>query len=282
MIIYKTTNLINQKFYVGKDPQNNPNYYGSGKRLKLAIQKYGLDNFKKEIIEVCNTLEEPNAREKFWIKEFNAINEGYNISLGGDGGDTISNNPRKNEIGKKISESNKGRSIGKTNSKETREKISKALKGKFLGNKNPNYGKNHTDEAKDKIRKKALGRVVSDETRKKLSIKNKGKKGFVWTDEMRQKLSESRKNNNPFKGKTHTPEVRARLSEINKKPKSEEHKRKISETLKGNKPGNMRKVIVDGIEYESLSYAARQIGIPTSTMKNRLKSPKFDNYRYKV
>jgi hypothetical protein len=44
----------------------------------------------------------------------------------------------------------------------------------------------------------------------------------------------------------------------------------------------MRKVIVDGIEYESLSYAARQIGIPTSTMKNRLKSPKFDNYRYKV
>lgn len=282
MIIYKTTNLINQKFYVGKDTHNNPNYYGSGKRLKLAIQKYGLENFRKEIIEVCNTLEELNAREKFWIKELNAINEGYNISLGGDGGDTISNNPRKKEIGKKISESNKGRSIGKTNSKETREKISKALKGKFLGNKNPNYGKNHTDEAKDKIRKKALGRVVSDETRKKLSIKNKGKKGFVWTDEMRQKLSESRKNNNPFKGKTHTPEVRARLSEINKKPKSEEHKRKISETLKGNKPGNMRKVIVDGIEYESLSYAARQIGIPISTMKNRLKSPKFDNYRYKV
>lgn len=281
MIIYKTTNLINQKIYVGKDTHNNPNYYGSGKRLKLAIQKYGLENFKKEIIEVCDTLEELNTREKFWIKELNAINEGYNISLGGDGGDTISNNPRKKEIGKKISESNKGRSIGKTNSKETREKISKALKGKFLGNKNPNYGKNHTDEAKDKIRKKALGRVVSDETRKKLSIKNKGKKGFVWTDEMRQKLSESRKNNNPFKGKTHTPEVRARLSEINKKPKSEEHKRKISETLKGNKPGNMRKVIVDGNEYESLSYAARQIGIPISTMKNRIKSPKFDNYRYK-
>ena len=43
----------------------------------------------------------------------------------------------------------------------------------------------------------------------------------------------------------------------------------------------MRKVIVDGIEYESLSYGARQIGIPISTMKNRLKSPKFDNYKYK-
>lgn len=281
MIIYKTTNLVNQKFYVGKDTHNNPNYYGSGKRLKLAIQKYGIENFKKEILEICESLEHLNEREKFWIKELNAIDEGYNISLGGDGGDTISNNPRRDEISKKISESNKGRFVGKTNSKETRKKISKALKGRFLGDKNPNYGKNHTDEVKDKIRKKALGRVVSDETRKKISIKNKGKKGVVWTDEMRQKLSENRKINNPFKGKTHTKEVRELLSKINSKPKNEEHKRKISETLKGNKPGNMRKVIVDGIEYESLSFAAREIGIPTSTMKNRLKSPKFDNYKYK-
>jgi group I intron endonuclease len=281
MIIYRTTNLINQKFYVGKDTHNNPNYYGSGKRLKLAIKKYGIENFKKEVLEVCDTLELLNEREKFWIKELNAISEGYNISLGGDGGDTISNNPRRDEISKKISESNKGKFIGKTNSKETREKISNALKGRFVGDKNPNYGKNHTDEVKDKIRKKVLGRVVSDETRKKISIKNKGKKGVEWTDEMRQKLSESRKINNPFKGKTHTPEVIQKIKEANSKPKSEEHKRKISETLKGNKPGNMRKVIVDGIEYESLSYGARQIGIPISTMKNRLKSPKFDNYKYK-
>jgi len=281
MIIYRTTNLINQKFYVGKDTHNNPNYYGSGKRLKLAIKKYGIENFKKEVLEVCDTLELLNEREKFWIKELNAISEGYNISSGGDGGDTISNNPRRDEISKKISESNKGKFVGKTNSKETREKISNAIKGRFAGDKNPNYGKNHTDEAKDKIRKKALGRVVSDETRKKISIKNKGKKGVVWTDEMRQKLSASRKINNPFKGKTHTPEVIQKIKEANSKPKSEEHKRKISKTLKGNKPGNMRKVIVDGIEYESLSYGARQIGIPISTMKNRLKSPKFDNYKYK-
>jgi hypothetical protein len=64
MIIYKTTNLVNQKFYVGKDTNNNPNYYGSGKRLKLAIKKYGIVNFKKETLEVCNTLELLNERIK--------------------------------------------------------------------------------------------------------------------------------------------------------------------------------------------------------------------------
>jgi group I intron endonuclease len=249
MIIYKTTNLINQKFYVGKDTHNNPNYYGSGKRLKLAIQKYGIENFKKEIIEICDSVEKLNERERFWIKELNAINEGYNISLGGDGGDTISNNPRKYEIAKIHSQKMK---MEKFNKKKG-TKVVKLKKRDDPNWVNPNKG-----------------RVSS------LKGKPTGKKGIP-----NPTHSEWMKKNNPFKGKTHTTEVKEILGKINSKPKSEEHKRKISETLKGNKPGNMRRVIVDGVEYESLSYAARQIGIPTSTMKNRLKSPKFDNYKYK-
>ena len=42
MIIYKTTNLINGKFYIGKDSKNDPNYLGSGKILKKAFKKYGI------------------------------------------------------------------------------------------------------------------------------------------------------------------------------------------------------------------------------------------------
>jgi hypothetical protein len=118
--------------------------------------------------------------------------------------------------------------------------------------------------------------LIGEKISKKLKCRPTGKKGIP-----NPTHSEWMKKNNPFKGKTHTTEVKEILGKINSKPKSEEHKRKISETLKGNKPGNMRKVIVDGIEYESLSYAARQVGIPTATMKNRLKSPKFDNYKYK-
>jgi len=249
MIIYRTTNLINQKFYVGKDTHNNPNYYGSGKRLKLAIKKYGIVNFKKETLEVCNTLELLNEREKFWIKELKAITEGYNISLGGDGGDTISNNPRKYEIGRAHSEKMKDPKVNK-------KKGTKVIK----------------------LKKRDDTNWVNPQKNKPCPLRGKpsGRKGTT-----NSKHSEWMKQNNPFKGKTHTKEVRELLSKINSKPKSEEHKRKISETLKGNKPGNMRKVIVDGIEYESLSFAARQVGIPTSTMKNRLKSPKFDNYKYK-
>jgi group I intron endonuclease len=249
MIIYRTTNLINQKFYIGKDTHNNPNYYGSGKKMKLAIKKYGKENFKKEILEICETKEQLNEREKYWIEKLNAINEGYNISLGGDGGDTISNNPKKREIAKIHSEKMK---MEKFNKKKG-TKVVKLKKRDDSNWVNPNKGK------------------VSP-----LKGKSTGKKGIP-----NPTHSEWMKKNNPFKGKTHTKEVREILSKINSKPKSEEHKRKISETLKGNKPNNMRKVIVDDIEYESLSFAARKIGIPISTMKNRLKSPKFDNYRYK-
>jgi hypothetical protein len=50
VIIYKTTNLINNKIYIGKSNTNNSDYLGSGKRLKLAIKKYGKENFKKEML----------------------------------------------------------------------------------------------------------------------------------------------------------------------------------------------------------------------------------------
>ena len=46
MIIYKTTNLVNGKIYIGKDSKNNPNYLGSGNLLKKALIKYGKENFK--------------------------------------------------------------------------------------------------------------------------------------------------------------------------------------------------------------------------------------------
>lgn len=88
MVVYKTTNIINGKFYIGKDAKNRTSYLGSGKALKAAIQKYGKHNFKKEVLEHCSSLRELSEREVYWIRETNAIDEGYNIARGGDGGNT--------------------------------------------------------------------------------------------------------------------------------------------------------------------------------------------------
>jgi group I intron endonuclease len=251
MIIYKTTNLLNGKIYIGKDRYNNENYLGSGKILKQAIQKYGRDNFNKEILEECQDEKIWLKREVYWIEYFNSTKVGYNIALGGNGGDTISNNPNKDDIRKRHSEKMKDPNVNKNKARGRKPIIKKRDDPNWI---NPRLGKESP-----------------------LKGRSSGKKGIP-----NQKHSEWMKDNNPFRGKTHSEEHKQKLKEINSKPKSEEHKRKISETLKGNKPGNMTKVVINDKLYESLSEAARQLNLSTSTIKNRLKSKsdKFKSWMY--
>ena len=80
MVIYLTINKINGKKYLGKDVRNNPKYLGSGFDLKKAIEKYGIENFEKNILEVCNSKEELWKREEYWLNFYDAKNnkEFYN------------------------------------------------------------------------------------------------------------------------------------------------------------------------------------------------------------
>lgn len=72
--IYLTTNLINGKQYIGQHKgKPTDKYYGSGTNIVKAIQKYGKENFKKEILCYCSTREEADEKEKFYIAEFNAV-----------------------------------------------------------------------------------------------------------------------------------------------------------------------------------------------------------------
>ena len=90
MYIYKTTNLINNKIYIGlstKSVSESTDYYGSGANISKAIKKYGSENFTKEILaSSIESKEELVKLEIYWIDKYNSTERhiGYNISPGGD------------------------------------------------------------------------------------------------------------------------------------------------------------------------------------------------------
>lgn len=114
--IYITTNHINGKKYIGQKKYDKyghwENYLGSGIYLTRAIEKYGVENFSKEIIEECESKELLNERETHWISFYNAVDSDdfYNIASGGDGGNTISgyNDEQLKKYCQKLSKVRKG------------------------------------------------------------------------------------------------------------------------------------------------------------------------------
>lgn len=161
MIIYKTTNIVNGKIYIGFDTRNKSNYYGSGLKIKNALKKYGKTNFKKEIIEYCNTIEELYEREIYWIAYFHSRDDsiGYNIHKGGLGGNKPHDKTKPNPmLGRRHTEESK-KIIGEKNKQHQdllwqsadRQKLYSEL---FSGDKNPMFGKHHSEESKKTIGEK--------------------------------------------------------------------------------------------------------------------------------
>jgi group I intron endonuclease len=220
MIIYKTINLINNKFYIGQDSNNNPDYLGSGLLLKRAIEKYGRENFKKETLEVCDNKEQLNLREIHWIEYTSAKTEGYNIADGGHGGNTYTEETRK-----RISELFKGREI----SEETRKKISILNKGRVQ----------NLSEEQRLARSNKLKELRSDSEfmmSNKIALEN--------CNRDYSKCTLHCKGNSYMLGKKHTEETKKKMSESHKenpvsfwenKKFSDEHKQNISDALKGKK-----------------------------------------------
>lgn len=101
--IYLITNNINNKKYIGKRSCNGPieedSYMGSGKLLKKAFKKYGINNFTKSIILTCDSEEQAYQEEKRIIKLTNAIlsDEYYNLASGGRGSNYTKENFKKKE-----------------------------------------------------------------------------------------------------------------------------------------------------------------------------------------
>jgi len=259
MWVYKITNKINGKGYIGKTARPEKRFEehfhqkrSSNYAIHHAIKKHGKDNFHFEIIAET-TKEEVDSLEIKLIAEHKTFitEHGYNETRGGDGGEmsedvkkriseTLKRKyasgeikvPEKSEEGRKrISESNMGNSWnkGRKFTEEHRKNLSKSGKGK---KKRPK-----TEEEKKRIsetlkRKYASGELVakpcSEEHKEKLRQFQTGRK---CTEETKKKMSEAQKKNSkgPFTESHREAISKAHLG----KKLSEETKQKISEIHKG-------------------------------------------------
>lgn len=166
-IIYKTTNKIDGKVYVGAHSTDdlNDGYFGSGKYLKSAVKKYGIENFEREVLFIFDSKEEMFSKERELVnEEFIVCNNTYNIKVGGSGG-----NPGI-----------VGAFSGKCHSEETKEKLRQAASGKKPNKEtkqrlSDNNAIKNNPAVRKKMQDSLTGKTKSEEHRNNLSLAFKGK-----------------------------------------------------------------------------------------------------------
>ena len=175
--VYKTTNMLSGKFYIGthKTTKLDDDYMGSGKYLKRAIEKHGLENFTKEVLFTYDNPEEMFAKERELVNaDFISEENTYNLKIGGNGGWDYLNSNGINNSNKTPEQLKRGGLIHaeklKTDSDyaekhriRSSENMKKAHKtGKI--NYNTFQGKTHSEETKQKMREsqKKVKRVGKD------------------------------------------------------------------------------------------------------------------------
>ena len=149
-LIYMIVNKINNKIYIGKHTTKNPydDYMGSGKTLKAAIKKYGLENFEKTILYCFDSENEAYLKESEIVTvEFVKREDTYNLTVGGEGFSTGENHPN---YGKPAY----NRGIPMSN--EQKKKLSENH-WDCSGTKHPMYGKRHSKESIEKMRQSHKG-----------------------------------------------------------------------------------------------------------------------------
>lgn len=273
MIIYKITNIINGKVYIGKTVHSLKQRWSEhccdafrlfywNKRLYLAMRDYGLDNFIIEELCKFKTSEWLNSAEKWFIKKLKANDwrYGYNATPGGDG--MPAGIHPSDEIRYKISIKLRGRQ----KSAEHLLHLSQALIGRIGGM----TGKHQSKNARWKQSIAATGRHHSEETKQKLSNLNKGKpgtfKGHFHSEETKQKIRKSRLG-------THlSEETKRKMSITNtgvlRGPMSEKQKQKDRESHLGKKHSEESKLYMSMV-FKGRKYPNRKSSAGYKWKRNR-------------
>lgn len=207
--VYLTTNIVNGKIYVGQHTITSGDwkYIGSGTLFKRALEKYGKENFKRRILKLCYSINQLNGYETYYTLKYNPNLDpkiGYNQIIG-----PVRRSGNKNPM----SYPNVRNKSIKANRKTTsnpgyRKRQSEIMKEYFKTHEANFKGCKHSEETKDKIRQKLIGRKAwnkgkpaSEEQKIKQSIAMKGK------------FSNGK---HPNLGRKHSEETRRKMSDIKK------------------------------------------------------------------
>lgn len=215
MYIYKTTNLINNKIYIGlstKEIEKSTNYFGSGKNITAAISRYGKENFTKEILFECDTLEVLKEEEKAFILKYNSTDRtiGYNISPGGD----INSTEQRVEIYQYALDGtfikyfqtieDAVELTGDRNLYRTRERNNRPFKGYWY--------------------------TMIPHTQEEILVKQTQ---YLYKISKARKLAAAKRHSDPMLAQFYKENIRLAQSAVTNFDKSEDTKQKISESIKG-------------------------------------------------
>lgn len=184
--VYKITNHITKKYYIGAHTTSNldDGYMGSGVYLKRAQLKYGIENFSKEVLHICDSEEEMFQQEKNLVEVGERT---YNVMEGGCGGWSYARSKITKETHKKVSDTMKTEEY-RHKTKHLREASSKRIK------------KLHDDPKAREKQKESLKRKMNDpewidtvgkERARKISETMKQIASSLMTDERNKKVADA-------------------------------------------------------------------------------------------
>lgn len=256
---YKITNLINGKFYYGirsSDKLHSDKYMGSGQHIKQAIEKYGKENFKKEIINHYPTRFEASEHERM-VVDLETINDimCYNAKTGGENGYIYQFTEADR---KKVSDGLKGKKKPEEYSKKLSIRTRKKME------EDPAFRNQLGNLARG-------GNLITDDTRIKM---RENRKNQIITPESRIKAIETRRNN----GKPwHTEEERKERSKNNWLKKLKENAGPDGKI--DYKPGNAVQCIINGIHFKSIADANQHFKITTTNHRIHSKLEKYKDWK---